>query len=222
MLKEFVYSGSLKIMKRIRNYEFKNVVSIPEVYRQDKLKIWEYLTSKYEINSEMIGVDIGAGNGVLGSLNQNFRMFSSDKFIQTDRSPTSFIQNEAERLPIKSNSIDYVYFLYSLHHFNNKIQALQEAVRVLKLGGYIFIKEEFPRFKGQKTIMTLNDIVANEIMYGSSSNEYKNSISYFDHKEIIKLAKQLELVICEDNAIPIDNPLKKIYKAQKRLLVLRK
>lgn len=49
------------------------------------------------------------------------------------------LQGEAERLPFKDGSFDYVYNLGSLEHFLDKEGALREMCRVLKTGGKMMI-----------------------------------------------------------------------------------
>jgi ubiquinone/menaquinone biosynthesis C-methylase UbiE len=53
----------------------------------------------------------------------------------------SFIQMNAQKLDFDDESFDTVCISNSLHHFDNPVQNLKEALRVLKTGGSLIINE---------------------------------------------------------------------------------
>lgn len=57
-----------------------------------------------------------------------------------------YIQGIAEDLPIVSRSVDIVIFFNSLHHIDKDSlsKAMQEAARVLKAGGILYVSEPMP------------------------------------------------------------------------------
>ena len=52
-----------------------------------------------------------------------------------------FIEADAQKLPFKDNSFDVVFTKDTLHHIDNKVQALKEIKRVTKKHGLIYIVE---------------------------------------------------------------------------------
>ncbi len=54
-----------------------------------------------------------------------------------------FIQSGADRMPTDDNSVDGVFFSYSLHHIDASLydQVFDEVVRVLKPDGFLFVVE---------------------------------------------------------------------------------
>lgn len=49
--------------------------------------------------------------------------------------------SDAQVLPLKSNSCDFIIYLGILHHLPDQYKSLAEAARILKPGGKIFIQE---------------------------------------------------------------------------------
>lgn len=50
-----------------------------------------------------------------------------------------FIKMDASRLGLRDGSVDFVYSFASFEHFNDPKLVLEEAIRVVKTGGYIYL-----------------------------------------------------------------------------------
>jgi SAM-dependent methyltransferase len=97
-------------------------------------------------NNFIIG-DFLAGNGFINQVgNQKCSSEQSPHFLNSDISYFMYRdsiknglfavwQNADELFWLKDNSLDAAIFAYGTHHINNRLQAVQEAVRVLKPGG---------------------------------------------------------------------------------------
>ena len=98
--------------------------------------------------------DIGSGPGLLVSemakRSRNFRV------VGIDRSPYSielgrknckslhnvtFIRGRAEKLPLKTNTVDIVLSKDSLHELGNPRRVIREMLRIVKPGGIVYIQD---------------------------------------------------------------------------------
>lgn len=142
----------------------------------------DVLTTTLELKYKRV-VDIGCGDGSLVRLmaRHGARVFGVDNStLQLEKAraakPAStevYFEGRAEALPFDDACIDVAMFFNSLHHVpvEGMIEALKEAVRVLKPGGILYISEplaEGPHFdlmqpvhdetkvraKAQKTVQT--------------------------------------------------------------------
>lgn len=95
-------------------------------------------------------VDIGAGMGTLANTivtkYNNIRITGIElSHEQLQKAPInvnlSFIQGDASELPLENNIFDIVYTRYLLEHVKNPVTVLNEAYRVLKEGGRLFVQE---------------------------------------------------------------------------------
>ena len=71
----------------------------------------------------------------------------------------TYIEAPGEHLPFPDASADIVVYNNSLHHVpvENQRKALEEATRVLKSGGYLFIAEPLAEGSGQELAKVFND-----------------------------------------------------------------
>jgi len=103
--------------------------------------------------------------------------------------PKLFNTDACKRLPIKSNSVDLIYSTNAFHFFNNKIKAIEEISRILKINGIAIINIDrtdadfwpsnlhFPRlriYKGDKVID------AKQIIQNKSGDNFNISIKKVD------------------------------------------
>lgn len=171
----------------------------------------------------MIGVDIGAGDGSFASLSGMDSIISSDRYRPTICGSNGFVQNSAENLPFADGTFDFVTFMYALHHFESKFNAIRETNRVLKPGGFVIIKEEYPRYKGQSRLLRLNERIANEAIYGKTqSSEYVDKVSYFSRAELLAALGGLNFLVKEEFFSKPIRWYEPIYKTKKVLVVAQK
>lgn len=99
-----------------------------------------------------IACDVGAGSGFMteGLIKKGLNVIAVDqsqeminemkkKFSCSNR--VDYRVGEAENLPVKSESIDYVFSNMCLHHVENPSDAIKEMLRILKPGGKLIITD---------------------------------------------------------------------------------
>jgi len=103
-----------------------------------------------ELEGEETILDIGSGMGNLA--NNIVEKYPKTHITgielsceQLKKSPKkcnlSFVQGDASQLPFENNSFDIVYTRYLLEHVKFPLTVLNEAYRVLKNGGQLYIQE---------------------------------------------------------------------------------
>jgi ubiquinone/menaquinone biosynthesis C-methylase UbiE len=111
--------------------------------RELKKHIHSYLSNAKYKNGVII--ELGCG------ISEHAALFKNDNFVVlTDITISLLKRNEpgcglmacdAQVLPFRSNSCDFIIYLGILHHLPDQLASLAEAGRVLKPGGKIFIQE---------------------------------------------------------------------------------
>ena len=98
------------------------------------------------LSSQASVLDVGAGTGVMSEF--AYRCNDELKYVAIDPAygmlefAPSFLEThiaKAEELPFEDNSFDAIIMGESLHHLRNPELAFEEAVRVLKKNGKLFI-----------------------------------------------------------------------------------
>jgi SAM-dependent methyltransferase len=201
-----------------RNFNYPGLVRNAIELR--KREVYESF-SRY-LSGNTVGLDIGAGDGTLATVNNGCNIISLDINPITHSNPnTPFIKSDAHSLPFNDSSFDYVTMIYSLHHLSIPTLGLQEASRVLKTGGIFVAMEEHCRYPGHKWIMAVNDRVAERTIF-SSEKSYSENTSYFTSKELGELLKVFSLDILEKKYFPPNRPLDIFYKSAKYLYISKK
>ncbi|MCC6710835.1 MAG: methyltransferase domain-containing protein [Candidatus Pacebacteria bacterium] len=208
---------------------YASMEKVKPVLRANKKKLAQrYLTEYLPTDRRLRGLDIGAGDGefaaVTKELNPNISYFSSEAFIQNGNQLSEpFVQAKAEFLPFLDQSFDFITVHFAFHHFRDKFASFMETVRVLKSGGLLFIKEEFPRFPGQEYFLKINDQVSNETISGAKfAAAFVENINYFSRSEIANLIALAQLKVLEDSGSKPVRWIEWFYKSHKRLFVLQK
>lgn len=196
--------------------------------RENKKKLAQHLLEFLPKDNPVVGIDVGAGDGefanVMKEVNPDIHYISADPFIQRDeKNDVPFIQAEAEKLPFADESLDFVTAHFAFHHFNDKFAAFKEALRTLKPGGILLIKEEFIRYPGQEWIVKINDEVSNEKISGVEyAAAFVENVSYFSRDEIQEIITAAQLHVLENSSNKPIRWFEWFYKTQKRLFVLQK
>lgn len=111
--------------------------------RRLKQEIADYM-GKLRLKDAVI-LELGCG------VSEHAAMFSRDNFmVLTDITLSLLKRNDpscgrlvcdAQVLPFKDDSCDFIIYLGILHHLPDQLASLKEAARILKPGGLIFIQE---------------------------------------------------------------------------------
>ena len=118
-------------------------------FSETRYKPWpqvaEFLNS---LEKDSYVLDIGCGNGKYLSVNENLKMFGTDRSgnllsIAKEKNINSqFFTADSLKLPIKSETFDAAISIAVIHHFSNellRIHALKEMIRIVKKGGLILV-----------------------------------------------------------------------------------
>lgn len=111
-------------------------------FRELKNKIKQSL-KKYSFKDKKI-LEIGAGVSEFLPLFKNNKLTAldiSETLLKENKIKVDLVVGDAENLPFKDKSFDFVFCVGILHHLENQKQALLEIKRVLKSGGKVFISE---------------------------------------------------------------------------------
>ena len=88
-------------------------------------------------------LDAGCGPGIyakkLKKINDNIICLDLANFFNNDEDGISFCLGSISNIPIKSNSIDFIYCLTVIQYIENDAQAINEFYRILKPKGKLLI-----------------------------------------------------------------------------------
>jgi len=100
------------------------------------------------------GIDIGAK-----PLRKVQRREQARQEEKSSKNPMNFSWATAESLPFKEQSLDGISFIFSIHHMDKKKmdEVFEEAKRVIKKDGYIFIAEDIVETEEQRRITEKTD-----------------------------------------------------------------
>jgi len=90
-------------------------------------------------------VEVGAGRSIFAAIfdnsNKVILIDINEKLLGQNKNKYLLVVADAEYLPFKNNSFDFVYAIGLIHHLPNQAKGLQELKRVTKSDGRIFISE---------------------------------------------------------------------------------
>lgn len=112
---------------------------------------WHNYRVERSVKDHFLGVqgnllDVGAGNGQLQKIipdTVNYFGLDYPVTISKGYSGTISVYGDGMALPFKANSFDTVVMLDVLEHIPDAKKALNESIRVLKIGGNLIIKVPF-------------------------------------------------------------------------------
>jgi ubiquinone/menaquinone biosynthesis C-methylase UbiE len=186
-------------------------------------------------NSKMVALDLGCGSG---NMTKYLLELNYDEVIASDVS-TSFLNLVSSRFKtdklktvqlnghnlenIESNSIDFICAYSVLHHIPDYLGIIKEMIRVLKVGGIIYLDHEHNEsfFSENKTYENfINEMREAKLpkgfaFYLKPSNYLRFLIGLFDRKIMIKInpkfQREGDIHVFKDDHIIFDE-IKKIFK----------
>ena len=152
-LQDFGVKLDIKASEKPTEIEKKHVYEVYDKisahFSHTRYKPWpqvaEFLNS---LEKDSYVLDIGCGNGKYLSVNENLKMFGTDRSgnllsIAKEKNINSqFFVADSLKLPVKTESFDAAISIAVIHHFSNellRIQALKEMFRIVKKGGKILV-----------------------------------------------------------------------------------
>ena len=130
----------------VRKYYNKHFKEGGERIYYEKIKNYKKLLDYLDAEKGKNLIDIGCGVGVLlkNARDRGLNVFGLDFSIEALKIAKKFtdadvILGDAENLPVRDSSFDYVTCIGSLEHFSDMRKALQEMKRILKKDGKLLI-----------------------------------------------------------------------------------
>jgi len=156
-------------------------------------KISEYL---YKENYVVTGIDINKK-----ALNENRKRNSNIIFIEADIT---------EELPFADSSFDAItvpYVFVSIIDVEKAQKAANELIRVLKIGGFLWIceatysKDYNKRYKAGKEITGLDNVAPSFFKNGNNQEKIKRFIRHYSNKEMDTLFQSLNKLSSKQIAV---------------------
>lgn len=169
--------------------------------RERAIKIFENLTP-YLVGDNIL--DLGAGNGLLGeaiSINTGKNVFLVDVVNYNLSSLPMNIFAQGNTVPFEDKSVDTTIIYLVLHHSDNPVKTLQEAIRVTKKR--IIIMEGYIDDEFMKESNIFFDWFCNRVLLHSDINVPLNFHTTNDWEKIFQ---QNKLSVQFKNILGIDEP----------------
>lgn len=144
---------SKKAWEKIYNYDMENMISDREDFDRNKLEDHtKYISKYFHFTKESVYLEVGCGPSHIGEyimkeygsyfigIDFNYPMLLTLKKYLEYKGYTKYILICADinKMPLKNNSIDFVYGGGVIEHFSDTAHILKEIYRVLKVGGVSF------------------------------------------------------------------------------------
>jgi ubiquinone/menaquinone biosynthesis C-methylase UbiE len=156
-LKEFSDGQDIAISKKawtkIYDFSLEKLKKDREDFNESKLKdAIRYIEKAYTINQDSIYLEIGCGpahiadyvletyNAYFVGIDFNYEMLLTLKKYFDEKKYTKYIliYDDINNMPLKDNSVDFIYGGGVIEHFKDTNNILKESYRVLRPGGVSF------------------------------------------------------------------------------------
>lgn len=180
------------------------------------------------IKAGCLGLDIGTGDGIFSRActDNGLKTVGIEPHMKIEKDLCELgVNGTGELLPFDDDSFDFVTILFVLHHCPDPIKVLEEAVRVTKRGGYIFIKDETLRNKLMYPLARANEVVANNRATPNREKHVESFVGKLHYLSISKFKEifhKLNIELVEHKELPIRKKVDYFYKTIKHFFVLRK
>lgn len=144
------------MFKIINNYMPKFIKDYIRAYRHKKI----LRTIKIPENGIILDASCADGKFLnrLHNLSLNLKLFGIDisnddiKKAEISFPNTTFKTGSIDRLDFEDNSFDIVFSTMSLHHYEKPNEFFEEACRVLKSGGILYLTDMIPKYSWTQRI----------------------------------------------------------------------
>ena len=162
----------------------------------------EFLNS-LKTNSNIYDIGCGNGRNMINNNSKNFIFTGIDnceKFVTLCKTKNlNVINANMTAIPLKSNSADAILCIAVFHHLENKenrVNALLEMKRLIKIGGKIMLST-WSINQPQKTRRTFNNYGNNIVLYNKFGQLYERFYYIFKIDEMHKLFTLCGLTIID-------------------------
>ena len=180
------------------------------------------LSKKYGKRAKLSGMNLKKSHGIKNKKDFVTHALKSKVIKKGDINnisiPSIYIGDAGERIPLKSNSVDFVYSITTFFFVPNKAKAIEEIYRILKPKGIAVIHfkyfiKEFPKdyqnvfvIKDKEKRISVINYLRRFRKYGIRIKNTKQKFPGVKILEIIKLKKHLnlKLKIDEKNSIKLE------------------
>ena len=147
-------------------------------YPYYKLRTTEYIARVLPRTGACSVVDMGAGDGFLGSILEHYRPETSIVGVETHirrlrHRGFKIVMFDGITAPFANGSFDYALLCNVLHHANDQAALLREALRLARHG--VIIKDHLAETRYQHSQLAVLDVLGNRRFGASTVGHYLSS-----------------------------------------------
>lgn len=147
-------------------------------YPYYKLRTTEYIARLLPSTGACSVIDMGAGDGFLGSILEQYRPQTSIVGVETHirqlrRPDFKMVKFDGLTAPFASGTFDYALLCNVLHHANDQVALLREALRLARRG--VIIKDHLAETRYQHSQLAVLDVLGNRRFGASTVGHYQSS-----------------------------------------------
>jgi SAM-dependent methyltransferase len=144
-------------------------------YPYYKLRTTEYIARLLPTSGPCSLIDIGAGDGFLGSILEQHRPATSIVGVETHirqlrRPDFKMVKFDGLRAPFADGAFDYALLCNVLHHADDQPALLREALRLVRRG--VIIKDHLSESRYQHSQLAVLDVLGNRRFGASTVGRY--------------------------------------------------
>jgi SAM-dependent methyltransferase len=147
-------------------------------YPYYKLRTTEYIARLLPRTGPCSVIDMGAGDGFLGSILEQYRPETSIVGVETHirelrRPDFKMVKFDGLTAPFANETFDYALLCNVLHHANDQAALLREALRLARRG--VIIKDHLAETRYQHSQLAVLDVLGNRRFGASTVGHYQSS-----------------------------------------------
>lgn len=151
-------------------------------------------------------LDLGCGDGnisyQIGKFLKCDKIYGADILVDPESTPkgVEYLRVENNLIPLRDNSVDFISCFVCIHHFSDINKMFKEICRILKPGGYLYIRDH--DIKTTKDYVLINLI---HILYGAKDKTCYEG-TYFSFLELRNYLTTLMFTELTTLLYPLPNP----------------